>query len=127
MTMWANIVHGFGAGWTGIIISGWPPIALIAAIEVLARMIRPSPAPGPDAPHPPALSNGHIVPEGGKEAAERYAAGLARGDLPSLRQVQRQMHLGQPRAREVRSYLDVLASNNGHQRGAAGGLAATGR
>ncbi len=90
-------------------------------------MIRPSPAPGPDAPHPPALSNGHIVAEGGKEAAERYAAGLARGDLPSLRQVQRQMHLGQPRAREVRSYLDVLASNNGHQRGAAGGLAATGR
>ncbi|HYS32224.1 MAG TPA: hypothetical protein VEM58_08175 [Streptosporangiaceae bacterium] len=49
------------------------------------------------------------MPEGGTEAAERYAAGLARRELPSLRQVQREMHLGQPRAREVRSYLDVLA------------------
>jgi hypothetical protein len=45
MTMWANIVHGIGYGWTGVIISGWPPVALAAAIEVLARMIRPSPGP----------------------------------------------------------------------------------
>ncbi len=51
MTMWANIVHGLGFGWTGVIISGWPPVALIAAVEVLARMIRPSAAPElPSAP-----------------------------------------------------------------------------
>jgi hypothetical protein len=109
MTMWANIVHGIGFGWTGIVISGWPPIALIAAIEVLARMIRPSPEPGVGALHLTAIANGHAVPEGGKQAAERFAADLAAGDVPSLRQVQREMHLGQPRAREVRSYLDVLA------------------
>jgi hypothetical protein len=49
MTMWANIVHGIGYGWTGIIISGWPPVALMAAIEVLARMVRPS---APEQPYP---------------------------------------------------------------------------
>jgi Protein of unknown function (DUF2637) len=109
MTMWANIVHGLGFGWTGIVISGWPPIALMAAIEVLARMIRPSPAPGPAALHPAALANGHAAPEGGKEAAERFAAELAAGELPSVRAIRREMHLGQPRAQEVRSYLEVLA------------------
>ena len=47
MTMWANIVHGLGYGWAGIVISGWQPVALMAAIEVLARMVRPSPVPVP--------------------------------------------------------------------------------
>jgi hypothetical protein len=116
MTMWANIVHGLGYGWAGIVLSGWPPVALMAAIEVLARMIRPVPSPVPvtEVPHPGASGNGHAAPEGGREAAEKYAAGLSRGELPSIRQVQREMHLGQPRAQQVRSYLELLAASNGH-------------
>jgi hypothetical protein len=114
MTMWANIVHGLGYGWAGIILSGWPPVALMAAIEVLARMVRPSPVPGADALQPDALGNGHGAPEGGREAAEKYAARLSRGELPSIRQVQREMHLGQPRAQQVRSYLELLASASAH-------------
>jgi hypothetical protein len=54
-------------------------------------------------------SNGHGAPQGGREAAQLYAAELARGELPNVRRVQREMHLGAPRAREVLSYLDVLA------------------
>jgi len=96
MTMWANIVHGLGYGWAGIVLSGWPPVALMAAIEVLARMVRPSPAPEADAPRQLALGNGHTVPEGGKEAADKYAAGLAHGELPSLRRVRREMQRGGP-------------------------------
>lgn len=42
MTMWANIVHGLGYGREGVILSGWPPVALMASIEVLARMLRPA-------------------------------------------------------------------------------------
>lgn len=49
MTMWANIVHGLGFGWAGIVLSGWPPVALMAAIEVLARMVRPAPEVAPEA------------------------------------------------------------------------------
>jgi hypothetical protein len=108
MTMWANIVHGLGYGWAGTVISGWPPVALMAAIEVRARMVRPSPVREPGALRLPALGNGHGAPEGGKEAAELFADELSRGELPSVRRVQREMHLGQPRAREVRSYLDLL-------------------
>ena len=118
MTVWANVVHGLGYGWTGIVISGWPPVALIAAVEVLARMIRPLPAPAPPALHLAPFANGHAVPEGGKEAAERFAAELAAGNVPSLRRVQREMHLGQPRARGVRSYLTV-PPGPGETRGAS--------
>ena len=56
-------------------------------------------------------ATGTPCPQGGREAAEKHAAQLAEGDAPSLRQVQREMHLGQPRAREVRSYLAALAES----------------
>ena len=49
MTLWANVVHGLAYGPAGVVISGWPPVALIAAVEVLARMVRPAPAGQPDA------------------------------------------------------------------------------
>jgi hypothetical protein len=40
MTLWANTVHGLAYGLPGVVISGWPPVALIAAVEVLAWMVR---------------------------------------------------------------------------------------
>jgi hypothetical protein len=40
-----------------------------------------------------ARDNGHAVPQGGTEAAKKYAAQLAEGEVPSLRQVQREMHV----------------------------------
>ncbi len=114
MTMWANIVHGLGYGWSGIIISGWPPVALMAAIEVLARMVRPA-APATDTavselPEPPASLNGHA-----EKAAELFADDLAFGTVPGIRRIRQQMHLGQPKATEVRGYLQTLAgSGNNH-------------
>jgi hypothetical protein len=42
MTCWANVVHDIAYGPAGVVISGWPPVALIAVVEVLARMVRPS-------------------------------------------------------------------------------------
>ncbi len=39
MTLWANITHGTGYGPAGVITSGWPPVALIACVEVLAQML----------------------------------------------------------------------------------------
>jgi hypothetical protein len=90
MTMWANIVHGLGYGWTGIIISGWPPVALIAAVKVLARMIRPSPTPEMrTAVHePPAALNGHVA-----EAVERFADDIAAGAVRVVRRIRREMHV----------------------------------
>jgi hypothetical protein len=56
-----------------------------------------------------ALANGHAAPEGGPEAVRLFAAELARGEVPSGRRIRREMHVGQPRAQEVRAYLAALA------------------
>jgi hypothetical protein len=92
-----------------------PPLAAAAALAVglgvlkrVVAMHASAPVPEPEALHQLALGNGHGAPEGGREAAELFADELSRGELPSVRRVQREMHLGQPRAREVRSYLDLL-------------------
>jgi hypothetical protein len=95
----------------------WPVVVLVSCMPVvtlgfgaaLTHLLR---APAAEAPAPkgaPAASgNGYSAPEGGREAAEVFAAGLSRGELPSVRQVRREMHLGQPRAQEVRAYLETL-------------------
>jgi hypothetical protein len=115
MTMWANIVHGLGFGWTGIIISGWPPVALMAAIEVLARMVRPSaPAVDTAVPGPPAgpvLTQ--IAPADSEHAAQfALAASVAAGNPISQRQMMSRFGLTRAAERKVRQA--VLAGSNGH-------------
>lgn len=39
-------------------------------------------------------------------AEKQYAAALASGSLPSLRQIQRELKVGQPRAKEIRRHLE---------------------
>jgi len=86
-----------------------PPDAALAADPPAGMAPLPQP-PGPPAPGAPA--DGSTAPEGGARAAEWFAAGLARGELPSVRRVRREMHLGQPRAREVRAYLAALVPSS---------------
>jgi hypothetical protein len=90
------------------------PVVTLGFGAALTHLLRapgahPAPAPVVHPVTPPAApANGHSAPEGGREAAECYAAGLSRGELPSVHQVRREMHLGQPRAQEVRAYLETL-------------------
>ena len=118
-TVAANVAYGAGFGWPGAVISAWPAVAFIGAAEMALGLVRRARAGvygsssvqhEADAPGaaPAASGNGYSAPEGGREAAERFAAGLSRGELPSVRQVRREMHLGQPRAQEVRAYLETL-------------------
>jgi len=57
-----------------------------------------------------ASGNGHAAPEGGAKAARLYAVELAAGEVPSVRRIRREMHVGQPRAQEVRAYLAALTT-----------------
>ena len=50
-----------------------------------------------------AALNGHAA-----AAVELFAAELERGEIPSVRRVRREMHLGQPKAQQVQSYLRTL-------------------
>ena len=111
-TLTVNVVSGLAYGPAGAVVAAWPAVALILSYELLMIIVRRSASRPADAVHPAAASNGHAAPQGGREAAEIYTAELVRGELPSVRRLQREMHLGQPRAQEMRSYLRVLAASN---------------
>jgi hypothetical protein len=63
-------------------------------------------------PEPPAGLNGH-----GHAAAELFAAELSRGEVPGIRRIRKGMHLGQPRAQQVREYLAALAESGPANKG----------
>jgi Protein of unknown function (DUF2637) len=60
-------------------------------------------APG-DVPEPPAGLNGHAA-----EAAEMFAADLAAGRVPSIRDIRTGLRVGQDKATEVQGWLRTLA------------------
>lgn len=103
----------------------WPVTMLVACMPVgtvgfgvaLAHLLRPEPSPraphlrpppsrmGP-VPEPPAELNGH-----GHAALELFGDDLTRGDIPGVRRIRREMHLGQPRAQAIRDYLTEVAAH----------------
>jgi hypothetical protein len=109
-----NVVSGLAYGTVGAIVAAWPAVALVISYELLMIIVRRSASPAPEAapaagtavPEPPAGLNGL-----GHAAAELFATDLAGGKVPSVRRVRREMHLGQPRAQQVQSYLRVLAGS----------------
>jgi len=74
----------------------------------MVRSARLAPVPEPAARRLLAPGNRHAAREGGQEAGRIFADERSRGELPSIRRVQREMHLGQPRAQLVRAYLGLL-------------------
>jgi hypothetical protein len=94
-------------------------VAFVVAVETAITMTRQrpaAPAPARDIPVPelPAGLNGHA-----DRAVEIFSEDLARGAVPGMRRIRREMHLGQPRAQELRTYLSGLAASNGHRGGDA--------
>src|SRR5215472_12344356 len=101
-------VHALAWGVLGVALSAWPGAAFVGSVELLMGMVRrtrsAAPAPDTSVPGPPAALNGH-----GEAAAELFAGDLAEGRVPGVRRIRREMHLGQPRAQQVREYLAGLA------------------
>ncbi len=110
--------HAARAPWPVVVVVSCMPVVTLGFGAALTHLLRQRPGadyvnfaragqPGPGAAAA-ALANGHSAPAGGREAAAMYAAELAAGALPSVRRIRREMHVGQPRAQEVRSYLAAL-------------------
>lgn len=117
-TLACNVGYGVAHGWPGALLSGWPAVAFVVAAETAITMTRqrpaghPAPATDTPVPEPPAALNGHAG-----RAAELFADDLAAGQVPGVRRIRREMHLGQPRAQQVREHLTALAGSNGHAEG----------
>ena len=111
-TVGANVAYGAAFGLLGAVISAWPAIAFVGAAEMALGMVRSASEYGSASvpgPLPAALANGHAAPERGRDAAEIFTIELAAGEIPSVREIRRVMHLGQPKAQEIRRYLTALA------------------
>jgi hypothetical protein len=110
-TLGANIGYGAPYGVSGELLSGWPAVAFVGSVEMVLSMVRRAraePATDTAVREPPASLNGQ-----GHQPAEIFSEDLARGEVPGVRRIRREMHVGQPKAQQVRDYLTGLANGHG--------------
>jgi hypothetical protein len=108
-TIAANGAYGWPYGPVGVVLSTWPGAAFVIAVELVMLLVRRARGTVPGTvPGPPAELNGHA-----EAAAELFATELAAGKVPGIRRIRREMHLGQPRASQVRDYLAAVAGERG--------------
>ena len=107
-----NVGHVHGHSATDRLTAAVPPLAAAAALAVglgvLKRVVEHHhqaavpgavPEPGTDL----AALNGHA-----HAAAELFAADLEAGQVPGIRRIRAEMHVGQPTAQQVQAYLRTL-------------------
>ena len=110
-TLAANVASGLPHGWMNAVISAWPAVAFVGAVEIdmwMIRKARPEAVVRPVSD--PALG---AVPSSVLEAAKAsMAATLAAGNPWSVNQLQQQFSLTRAQAAKVRQA--ALAQANGH-------------
>jgi hypothetical protein len=109
-TLAANVAHGLGHGLVGAAVAAWPALALVGSYELLMMIIRGAPSPGASAG--PAEAGPAPWPEPDPlyaRAAEEFAAHVEAGAVPSIRAIRARLHVGQPRAQQVRAHLATTA------------------
>jgi hypothetical protein len=104
-TLAANVAHGLGHGPVGAAVAAWPAVALVGSYELLMVIIRSA-----------QVAAGAVAVSGASggaagdgllqaQAAEAFAGEVAAGRVPSVRAIRARLHVGQPRAQQVRAYL----------------------
>jgi hypothetical protein len=104
----ANVAHGLGHGPFGAVVAAWPAVVLVGSYELLMVIIRSTQAPAglaaaAGASGAPGDDPLHV------QAAEEFAGEMAAGRVPSVRAIRARLHVGQPRAQRVRTYVAALA------------------
>ena len=108
-TIGANIAYGSGYGLPGALISAWPAVAFIGAVEIAMQQVRRARVPG-------AATIGPAAPEvpGDVEQAVRaaYAASVAAGQPLSQRAMAERFGLSRRRVGQL--VAQVTVESNGH-------------
>lgn len=108
-TLAANVAHGLGRGPYGALVAAWPAVALVGSYELLMVIIRSAQAPAGTVAGPGASGAPGDDPFQA-QAAEAFAGEVAAGRVPSVRAIRARLHVGQPRAQRVRTYLAALCN-----------------
>lgn len=134
-TVYANVMSGLPRGPLAATVAAWPALAFTVASFMLERWLkaqaeirtggsdlsskcverstdlsseirrRPADLTGESAVSGPHLNGSGLHPV----EAEPFAEELARGEVPTIRRIRAVLHVGQPRAQEIRARLAVLA------------------
>lgn len=114
-TIAANVGYGLHAGLTGALLSVWPVAAYVGCMELLTWMrrntgmhpqARPASADAAaDAPDELGGRRRHSGAPALLDAAGRAFPGAGAGHVPSLREIQRALRIGQGKAQQVQAHL----------------------
>ena len=109
-TIAANVGYGLHAGLTGALLSVWPVAAYVGCMELLTWMrrntgmhpaVRPASADAPDE----LARRRHSGTPALLDAARRAFPTAGVGHVPSLREIQRELRIGQSKAQQVQAHL----------------------
>ena len=105
-TLAANVAHGLSDGPVGAAVGAWPAVALVGSYELLMMIIRGAQTSGAAADTPSVGPAPEQVADSLQaRAAEEFAGYIAVGAVPSIRVIRATLHVGQPRAQQVRAHL----------------------
>jgi hypothetical protein len=111
-TIGANVAYGAGYGLLGALISAWPAVAFIGAVEIAMQLVRRSRGPQATASVP----DRPAVPGDVEEAVRAaYAASVAAGSPLSQRAMAERFGLSRRKVSQL--VTQVTASGNGDLRG----------
>src|SRR5580693_8044223 len=88
-TLAANVAHGLGHGLIGAAVAAWPAVGLVGSYELLMTVIR-----GSQVPADVMSSFGHDADPLQEQAAEMFGEQLVAGQIPSIRAIRAQLHVG---------------------------------
>jgi Protein of unknown function (DUF2637) len=102
-TLYANVMSGLPRGPLAATVAAWPALAFTVASFMLERWLKSQAGVALSAvPGVPAGLNGH------DPDLAAFAGDLARGEVPTIRRIRAELHVGQPRAQEIRARLAAL-------------------
>jgi hypothetical protein len=112
--------HAQRAPWPVVVLVSCMPVVTLGFGAALTHLLRtpavpgnlpPAPGETPAAPEAvPAVPGAHLNGSGLHPAeVQPFADELARGEVPTIRRIRSELHVGQPKAQEIRARLSALA------------------
>ena len=116
ISLFANVESGIRYGVLAAIWAGIPAVAFSLATFMLERWLKAQASPETasrreaDLPPVPAVPGAYLNGSGLHPGeVQPFAGELARGEVPTIRRIRDELHVGQPKAQEIRARLSVLA------------------
>lgn len=107
-TIGANLAYGSGYGLLGALISAWPAVAFIGAVEMVMQLVR-------RARRPQAASTAPAVPGDVAQAVRAaYAASVAAGEPLSQRAIAERFAISRRKVSQLVTEVTIHSNGNGN-------------